>query len=319
MPELNADQLTTFAATLNSLRDAFSLAISENLNQAVALEEPSITQLTIDELMTDSEPMLQTTFTFPALCPDESLLAFASADAPMLVDLIMGGAGVPVPTPLLDDQMNALANAMSGIVQGFGNAIGNMLGQPLQVGAEATALEPLILPPSFALAGQAIRVDFTYQIAGVMDGQMRLYVTPDFALALTPAAETPSAGEAGAAFAGKNGGAEPGASASAPFQPFDMGAAAAEALPRGMDLLLDIPLEATVELGRARMLIRDVLELAAGSIVELERVAGEPVDLLVNGRLVAKGEVVVIDDNFGLRITEIVSPADRVASLGKRF
>lgn len=318
MPELNPDQLTTFAATLNSLRDAFSLAISENLNQAVALEEPSITQLTIDELMTDSEPMLQTTFTFPALCPDENLLAFPSADVPVLADLIMGGAGVPVPTPLLDDQMNALANAMGGIVQGFGNAIGNMLGQPLQVGAEATALEPLILPPSFALAGQAIRVDFTYQIAGVMDGQMRLYVTPDFALALTPAAETPSAGEAGAAFTGMNGGAEPGASASAPFQPFDTGAAA-EALPRGMDRLLDIPLEATVELGRTRMLIRDVLELAAGSIVELERVAGEPVDLLVNGRLVAKGEVVVIDDNFGIRITEIVSPADRVASLGKRF
>lgn len=318
MPELNADQLTTFAATLNSLRDAFSLAISENLNQAVALDEPSITQLTIDELMTDSEPMLQTTFTFPALCPDESLLAFASADAPVLVDLIMGGAGVPVPTPLLDDQMNALANAISSIVQGFGNAIGNMLGQPLQVGAEATALEPLILPPSFALTGQAIRVDFTYQIAGVMDGQMRLYVTPDFALALTPAAETSAVGEAGAAFAGMNGVAEPAASASAPFQPFDMGAAA-EALPRGMDLLLDIPLEATVELGRARMLIRDVLDLSAGSIVELERVAGEPVDLLVNGRLVAKGEVVVIDDNFGIRITEIVSPADRVASLGKRF
>jgi flagellar motor switch protein FliN/FliY len=113
------------------------------------------------------------------------------------------------------------------------------------------------------------------------------------------------------------GGAEP-AAVSTPFQPFDT-ATPADALPRGMDLLLDIPLEATVELGRARMLIRDVLELSPGSIVELERVAGEPVDLLVNGRLVAKGEVVVIDDNFGIRITEIVSPADRVASLGKRL
>ncbi len=80
---------------------------------------------------------------------------------------------------------------------------------------------------------------------------------------------------------------------------------------------MDIPLDVTVELGRVRMLIKDVLELAMGSIVELDRVAGEPVDLLVNGRLVAKGEVVVIEDNFGIRLTEIVSHADRLAGLGK--
>ena len=88
-------------------------------------------------------------------------------------------------------------------------------------------------------------------------------------------------------------------------------------LPRGIELILDIPLDVTVELGRVRMLIKDVLELTSGSIIELDRVAGEPVDLLVNGRLIAKGEVVVIEDNFGIRITEIISPADRVAGLGK--
>ena len=88
-------------------------------------------------------------------------------------------------------------------------------------------------------------------------------------------------------------------------------------MPRGMELIMDIPLDVTVELGRVRMLIKDVLELSSGSIVELDRVAGEPVDLLVNGRLVAKGEVVVIEDNFGIRLTEIVSPADRVSGLGR--
>lgn len=85
-----------------------------------------------------------------------------------------------------------------------------------------------------------------------------------------------------------------------------------------MNMVMDIPLDVTVELGHARMLIKDVLELGSGSVVELDRVAGEPVDVLVNGRLVAKGEVIVIEDNFGIRITEIVSPADRVSGLGKR-
>lgn len=82
-----------------------------------------------------------------------------------------------------------------------------------------------------------------------------------------------------------------------------------------IDLLMDIPLEVTVELGRTKMSIKDVLELAEGSIVELNKLAGEPVDFIVNGKLISKGEVVVIDENFGIRITEIVSPSERVETL----
>jgi flagellar motor switch protein FliN/FliY len=82
-----------------------------------------------------------------------------------------------------------------------------------------------------------------------------------------------------------------------------------------LELLLDIPLEITVELGRVNMEVRDVLALTAGSIVEISKAAGEPVDVLVNGRPVARGEVVVIEDNFGVRITEILSPRDRLNRL----
>jgi flagellar motor switch protein FliN/FliY len=81
----------------------------------------------------------------------------------------------------------------------------------------------------------------------------------------------------------------------------------------GLDLIMDVPLRVTVELGRTRMQIRDVLELGKGSVVELDKLAGEPVDLLVNGKLIARGEVVVIDENFGIRVTDIVSPAERVS------
>lgn len=75
---------------------------------------------------------------------------------------------------------------------------------------------------------------------------------------------------------------------------------------RNLDVVMDIPLEISVELGRKKMSIRSILDLGSGSIVELDKVAGEPVDLFVNGRMVARGEVVVIEDNFGVRITEIV-------------
>ena len=80
-------------------------------------------------------------------------------------------------------------------------------------------------------------------------------------------------------------------------------------------LILDVPLKVTVELGRTRKSIKEILELTNGSIVELDKLAGEPVDIQINGMYLAKGEVVVIDENFGVRITEIASPAERAARL----
>src|SRR6185436_546218 len=85
----------------------------------------------------------------------------------------------------------------------------------------------------------------------------------------------------------------------------------------GLSLLMDIPLEISVELGRVKMLVKDVVELGTGSIVEIDKAAGEPVDVMVNGRLVARGEVVVIEDNFGVRLTEILNPQERLNRLGE--
>ncbi|MBE3569949.1 MAG: flagellar motor switch phosphatase FliY [Bacillales bacterium] len=84
---------------------------------------------------------------------------------------------------------------------------------------------------------------------------------------------------------------------------------------RNLNLLLDIPLNVTVELGRTVRTVKDILELSSGSIIELDKLAGEPVDILVNNRLIAKGEVVVIDENFGVRITEIQSQSERIHHL----
>jgi flagellar motor switch protein FliN/FliY len=84
---------------------------------------------------------------------------------------------------------------------------------------------------------------------------------------------------------------------------------------QGIDLLLDVQFEVSVELGRSQMTVRDVLALRSGSVIELDRLAGEPVDILVNGTLIARGEVVVVDEKFGVRITEVISKAKRLASL----
>ena len=82
-----------------------------------------------------------------------------------------------------------------------------------------------------------------------------------------------------------------------------------------LELILDVPLGVSVELGRVRMPVRQLLSLTAGSVIELAKIAGEPLDVLINGRPVARGEAVMVNDKFGVRLTEIVSQAERVERL----
>lgn len=84
---------------------------------------------------------------------------------------------------------------------------------------------------------------------------------------------------------------------------------------RDLAFILDIPLELSVELGRSRMLVNDLLQLGQGSIVELNKLAGEPLEIYINRKLVARGEVVVVNEKFGVRLTDIISPMERVRTL----
>jgi flagellar motor switch protein FliN/FliY len=86
---------------------------------------------------------------------------------------------------------------------------------------------------------------------------------------------------------------------------------------QNLDFILDIPLKVTVELGRTSVLVRDLLQLGQGSVLELDKLAGEPLEILVNGKLIAKGEVVVVNEKFGIRLTDIISPIERIETLRK--
>lgn len=85
--------------------------------------------------------------------------------------------------------------------------------------------------------------------------------------------------------------------------------------PRNLDLILDIPLKVTVELGRTKMIVNDLLALGQGSVIELNKLAGEPMEVLVNDKLVARGEAVVVNEKFGVRLTDIISPMERIQQL----
>jgi flagellar motor switch protein FliN/FliY len=85
--------------------------------------------------------------------------------------------------------------------------------------------------------------------------------------------------------------------------------------PKTLDLILDVTLAVTIEVGRARMTVQDLLQLGQGSVIELEKLAGEPLDIFINGKKVATGEAVIVNEKFGVRLTEIISPEERVNSL----
>lgn len=104
--------------------------------------------------------------------------------------------------------------------------------------------------------------------------------------------------------------------AAAVFEQFG-GAAGEAGTPQGFDIIMDIPVTITVELGRTKISIRNLLQLAHGSVVELEGLAGEPMDVLVNGTLIAQGEVVVVNDKFGIRLTDIITPQERIRKLNR--
>ena len=118
------------------------------------------------------------------------------------------------------------------------------------------------------------------------------------------------------ALAEQNGNETPAASSSAGvFQPLSK--VEAPTTRNDIDMILDIPVQMTVELGRTKIAIRNLLQLAQGSVVELDGLAGEPMDVLVNGCLIAQGEVVVVNDKFGIRLTDIITPSERIRKLNR--
>lgn len=100
---------------------------------------------------------------------------------------------------------------------------------------------------------------------------------------------------------------------------FDMleASASTPSISRDLDLVLDIPVKMTVQLGKTKMAIKDLLSLSQGSVVALDGLAGEPLDILINGYLIAQGEVVVVDDKYGIRITDIITPSERMRRLSQ--
>ncbi|MBI3903670.1 MAG: flagellar motor switch protein FliN [Nitrosomonadales bacterium] len=130
-------------------------------------------------------------------------------------------------------------------------------------------------------------------------------------------AATPAADDWGAAMAEQSAATSTPAPAAHPHVFEQFGTGSQSGAHNDLDMIMDIPVQLTVELGRAKMPIKNLLQLAQGSVVELSGLAGEPLDVLINGFLIAQGEVVVVDEKLGIRVTDIITPSERLRRLSR--
>ena len=247
-----------------------------------------------------------------------TLALFLPADAASIISAIVMGVESP------DDATSTLDSAQIATVK---DAVGPMLFSvatqiSVKIGSAITPMPvevSVILPDAaFPLREDStyLKIQLSFAVEGAVDTKISMLMPLQMAHSLYQLSQNQS--QAATAVMTAPGSVEMPAGP----QPGQMGVKdvnfpslpASGAIPAqtNMNLLMDVQMTLTVELGRTKMYIKEILGLGEGSIIELDKLAGEPVDLLVNGKLIAKGEVVVIDENFGVRVTDIVSPIDRL-------
>lgn len=233
-------------------------------------------------------------------------LAMPAADAAALAELIAGGAPQPGAAELSADELETLNDGLrqvglAGAAEALRELLGGSGGAPAADwgGVRQVASDEMM---SWFGGGAGWSAAELAWGAGGASGRMLLAVSAQAVTVLSSASAAEAPAGRGVVVQ------------TARFSA--IGGTPAPAARHNIDLIVDIPLQLTVELGRTNRRIKDILALSPGAVIELDKLAGEAVDVLVNGRLVAKGEVVVIDENFGVRITDIVSPAERVSGLG---
>lgn len=295
---------TDLISKLNSLQPQIWQNVSKVVTESAEQEITFNDALTLATAVTD----LYSEMSSPKL-----IVQFAFADKPEHPQVILIGqdtfkslytaiAGKKVET-IDDNCISEVRSTIEAMVQGLCLAAGNIRNEAMVASGLTIRLQIFNFPQSMQSAEELIRTNVRVSGEGINGNIIWLL------------------DEAGAAcfFNGEKDQDPPELSVEEMLDKADPSkkAPAKEVEDSGLELLLDIPLEVSVELGRVKMVVKDVIELGSGSIVEIDKAAGEPVDVMVNGRLVARGEVVVIEDNFGVRITEILSQSDRLAKLNE--
>ncbi len=281
----------------------------------------------------------------------ENIFLMKAKDAAIISDIMLGGEGLNPKEELTEIELSAVQEAMNQMMGASATSMSTVFNKRVDISPPLLEYEDIdkLEEVHGKIEGDVfVRVSFQLKIGELIDSNIMQLIPLDFAKVLVNQLLEPEAEEEAATIApeqpkvqqqveqttqstakptNQSVQSESGQSQhigsqvsqnasiqSASFSEFETVDLSQENQ-RNLDMLLDIPLKVTVELGRTQQTVEDILDLSPGSVLELDKLAGEPVDVLVNNKLIAKGEVVVIDENFGVRVTDIVSQKDRLMKL----
>ena len=319
VPALTDAERDTLGEVGNICMSSAATALGEMLGHPVAITTPRVAVVSAGEAREGlAWPAVLVLIDHTDGLEGRSLFVIGTGDASVVADLMMGGPGARS-EELGEIPLSAVGEAMNQMMGSASTAMAELLARRVDISAPAVEVVDDATAAAARLdvdaGGPLVRVAFDLRVGDLLDTTLMQLMPLPFARSLVDglagAPEPPGDAEEGPRLQ-----AVP-APVAQPVQfpaldPAPRGGAAAD-----IGMLLDVPLQVTVELGRAQLPIRRVLELVPGSIVELDKLAGEPVDVLVNGKQIARGEVVVIDEEFGVRITEIASQAKRLRGLAE--
>ncbi|MQL51406.1 flagellar motor switch phosphatase FliY [Desulfofundulus thermobenzoicus] len=318
--------------------------LSELLNQKVVITSPRVTTCLQEKFFASFKiPYVIIQVEFIEGLKGFNILIIQLKDAMIMADLMMGGDGTSLAEQISEMELSAASEAMNQMIGTASTSLATMFRRTINISPPTTKVLEVAADGGvdyrLPTEDPIVVVSFKMTIGELVDTEIMQIMSmstakEEAAMLLGQVLAQTMEPTAQATVAEQTAAPEPEAAAG-PVQPppLNGGARAAAALPgnggarfsiltdeeqRKLELLLDIPLKVSVVLGRTRRPIKEVLGLTPGAIVELSSLVDEPVEVLVNGTLVARGEVVVVNENFGVRITSIISPAERVEQLGPK-
>lgn len=332
----------------NIILGAGATSLSSILGRKVDISTPEVEIKTLKELRSELKgEKVSVVIHFEGIVEGLNVLVLDKKTAAQIADIMMGGLGTEVSDVLDEMKLSAVGEAMNQMMGASATSLSDMLKKSVNITPPTVEIldfdkETVNFPPIGMENEQVAKVNFTMSIEGLEDAKFFLAMPIPFVKKLydmlfgatvsqtsTPSTQVASSQTKPSKTEQKSQTSqtsqmfmppkkeEKAAVAARPVQFEDFGRANEEGekgfvLDERLQLLFDVPLNVTVELGRTKLTLKEVMELGVGSLIELDKLTGEPVDIFVNNKLIARGEVVVIDENFGVRITEIVSAKERL-------
>lgn len=325
-----------------------STALSTIINQQVNITTPVVSVTTLKELKDGFEiPNIALDVKYTSGIAGENILVMKTTDAAVIANLMMGGDGKTINANELSEiELSAVSEAMNQMIGSAATSMATMFAREINISPPESKIwddKTQKLAQNITDDENVVLVSFKLTIGELVDSkimQVLPLTTAKKIVSIMMGQETNEAKvEAKPAqthieqtvqqpvmqqqpvqqvYVEPQRKVEPKVEVQqASFQPLQRSNGPVGSSPKNLDLILDVPLEISVVLGKTQKNIKDVLNLGTGSLIELDKLAEEPVEILVNGKRVAYGEVVVVDENFGVRITSIISSADRIKTLSK--